>query len=106
MSCFFLFLNNLCNTAGNRLKALTRIRKSLSQKQSKRLSEVYIMLTFRCRFPMWMFCFKTENESINNIHKRTLQLICDTGDATFEDILERNKPQTIHEVIYTSNFKV
>ena len=44
-----------------------------------------------------MFCGKTENKYINKIHKRTLRLIYDTEDATFEDLLERDKSRTIHE---------
>ena len=44
-----------------------------------------------------MFCGKTENKSINKIHKSTLRLIYDTVDGSFEDLLERNKPRNIHE---------
>ena len=40
---------------------------------------------------------KIENKSINKIHKRTLRLIYDRKDATFEDLLERDKSRTIHE---------
>ena len=42
-----------------------------------------------------MFCGKTENKSINKIHKRTIRLIYDAEDATFEDLFERDKLQTI-----------
>ena len=42
--------NNLCNTPSNRLRALTKIRKFLSQKQTTRLSEAYIIPTLKyCR---------------------------------------------------------
>ena len=44
-----------------------------------------------------MFCGKTENKSINKTYKRTLQLIYNTEDATFEYLLERDKSRTIHE---------
>ena len=44
-----------------------------------------------------MFCGKTGNKSINKIHKRTLQLIYETKDATFEDLLGRDKSRTIHK---------
>ena len=44
-----------------------------------------------------MPCGKTENKSINKIHKSSLRLIYDTEDATFEDLLERDKSRTIHE---------
>ena len=44
-----------------------------------------------------MFCGKSENKSINKIHKRTLQLIHDTEDTTVEDLLERDNSRSIHE---------
>ena len=46
---------------------------------------------------IWNFSSKTESKSINEIHKRTLRLIYDTEDATFEDVLEKDKSRTIHE---------
>ena len=55
------------------------------------------MLTFKYCPQIWVFCGKTENKSINKIHKYILRLIYDTEDATFEDLLERGKLQTIHE---------
>ena len=65
--------------------------------QTKRLSEAYIMLTFKYCPLIWVFCGKTENKSINKIQNRTLRLIYDTEDATFEDLLRRGKSRTIHE---------
>ena len=45
--------------ASNRLRALTEIRKFLSQEQAKRLAEAYIMLTLQ--YPViWMIFGKTE----------------------------------------------
>ena len=55
------------------------------------------MSTFKYCPLVWVFCDKTENKSINRIHKRTLQLIYDEEDANFEYLLERDKSQTIHE---------
>ena len=55
------------------------------------------MSTFKVCFLKWMFCGKTVNKPINKIHKHTLRLIHDTDDATFEDLSERDKSETIHE---------
>ena len=44
-----------------------------------------------------MLCGKTDNNPINKIENRTLQLIYDVEDATFEDLLRRSKSGTIHE---------
>ena len=55
------------------------------------------MSTFKYSHVIWVFCGKTENKSINKIQNRTLRLIYDTEDATFEDLLRRGKSLTIHE---------
>lgn len=94
---FTKHINNLCNLASNRLKALTRIRKYLSTEQTKHLAEAYIMSTFNCCSLKWMFCNKPSNSLINNIHKCTLRLIFERKDASFEDLLLRDKSRIIHQ---------
>ena len=44
-----------------------------------------------------MFCSKTANNSINKIHKRTLRLVYDMDDGTFEDLLIKDKSRTVHD---------
>ena len=57
-------VNNLCNTASNRLRALRSRRKFLCQKQTKCISETYIMSSIKhCPF-IWMFCNKTKDKSL------------------------------------------
>ena len=80
-------ISNLCSTASNRLRALARIRKFLSLEQAKRLSEAYIMSTFKYCPLIWMFCNKTANNQINKIHKRSLRLVYQLEDKNFEDLL-------------------
>ena len=76
---------------------MTRIKRFLSQEQTKRLSEAYIMSTCKYCPLIWVFCGKTENKSINKIQNRTLRLVYDTEDAAFEDLLRKGKSRTIHE---------
>ena len=78
------------------MRTFTRIKRFLSQEQTKHLSEAYIMLTFKYCPLIWVSCGKTENKSINK-SKTTLRLIYDTEDGTFEDLLGRDKSRTIHE---------
>ena len=44
--------------ASNRLRALTRVRKFLSQEQTKRLSEAYIIKTFNTALLYRVFVVK------------------------------------------------
>ena len=52
------------------------------------------MSTFKYRPVTWMFYDKTEN---NSIRKRTLWLIWRSEVVTFEDLLERDEFESIHE---------
>ena len=79
------------------MRTLTRIRKFLFQEQTKRLSEAYIMLSFKYCPLIWVYYGKIEDKSTNKVYKHTLRLIYDTEDATFEDLLERGKSRTILE---------
>ena len=88
---------NLCSSASNRLRALARIRKFLSVEQAKRLSDAYIMSTFKYCPLIWMFCNKTANNQINKIHKRSLSLVYELEDGNFEDLLIKDDSWTIHE---------
>ena len=90
-------ISNLCSTASNRLPALARIRKFLSLEQAKRLSEAYIMSTFKYCPLIWMFCNKTANNQLNKIHKRSLRLVYQLEDENFEDLLIKDNSWTIHE---------
>ena len=69
----------------------------MSLEQAKRLSETYIMSTCTyCPF-IWMFYSKTVNNLIYKIHKRSLLVIYEMEDATFEDLLIKDSSWTIHE---------
>ena len=97
LTAFTKQIKNLCIMARNHLRALTRLRKFLFQEQAKLLSEAYIMSAFKYSPLTWMFCGKTENNSINKIHKCTFWLINRIEDATFQDLLERDKSKNFTE---------
>ena len=44
-----------------------------------------------------MFCNKTSNNQINQIHKRTLLLVYETKDANFEDTPLKDTSCNFHE---------
>ena len=95
---FTTHIENLCSTTSNRLRALARIRKFISFEQAKRLSEAYIMSTFTYCPLIWMFRSKTASNLINKIHKHSLRVIYEMGDANFEDLLIKYSSWTIHEI--------
>ena len=46
---------------------------------------------------IWMFCNKTSNNQINEIHKRTLRLVYIMQDANFEDLLLKYNSWNVYE---------
>lgn len=75
--------------AANCLRALAKIRKFLSHKQEKHLSQANIMSAFKYSPLIWMFCGKTENNFVNKTHEHTPQLNYEMEGETFEILVER-----------------
>ena len=75
---------------------LTDSQETIS-KQTKYLSEAYIISAFKYYLLIWMFCNKTSNNQINKIHKPTLRLIYEMQDADFEDLLLKDNSWNVHE---------
>ena len=44
-----------------------------------------------------MFCNKTSNNQINEIHKCTIRSVYEMQDANFEDLLLKDNPWNVHE---------
>ena len=44
-----------------------------------------------------MFCGKTTNDEVNSVHKRTLRVLLNDYDSSFEEFLHRNEEVAIHE---------
>ena len=80
------------------MQALARIRKFISFELAKRLSEAYIMSIFIYCPLIWMFCSKTANNLINEIHKRNLRIIYEMEVANFKDLLIKDSYWSIHEI--------
>ena len=43
-----------------------------------------------------MFCQRSSNTRINHLHERTLRIVCDNNESTFEDLLNKNNSVSIH----------
>ena len=43
-----------------------------------------------------MFCGKTANDRINQLHERALKVLHNDHTATFEDLLEKSEEETVH----------
>ena len=45
---------------------------------------------------IWMFCQRSSNTRINHLHERALRFIYNDNESTFEDLLKKDNPVSIH----------
>ena len=72
--------------------------------------KAFIMSQFSYCPLVWMCHSRTLNNKINKIHERTLQLVYDDRQSTFEELLNIDKSVTIHhrnvQVLVTELYEV
>ena len=85
-----------CKKAGKKLTALTRISKFMTFAQRRNIMKAFIESQFGYCPIVWMFCGSQTNARINHIHERTLRAIYNDKVSLFEELLGRDKSETIH----------
>ena len=86
----------ICKTANQKVKAFSRIAGYLQKHKAYVLYKTFIRSTFSYCPLIWMFCGKTTNNRINQLHKRALRVLQNDYTATFEDLLEKSEEVTVH----------
>ena len=103
-------LNLVCKKVSQKLHALARVSKFISKKKLRVIMKAFIMSQFSYCPLVWMCHSRTLNNKINKIHERTLQLVYDDRQSTFEELLNIDKSLTIHhknvQVLATELYKV
>ena len=89
-------LNLVYTKVSQKLHALARVSKFVSKKRLRVIMKAFIMSQFSYCPLVWMCHSRTLNNKINKIHERTLQLVYDDRQSTFEELLNIDKSVTIH----------
>ena len=89
-------VSNLCIKATNKLHALARISHYMSTAQKRLIMKTFIQSQFGYCPLVWMFCSRTMNARINRIHERSLRIVYNDYDSTFNELLTTDKSFTIH----------
>ena len=92
----------ICKTANQKVKEFSRIAGYLQKHKAYVLYKTFIRSNFNYCPLIWMFCGKTANNIINQLHKRALRVLHNDYTATFEGLLEKSKEATVHVVTYKS----
>ena len=79
----------ICKKASQKVKALSRIAEILQKAKANILYKTFLKSVFNYCPLIWMFCGKTSNHGISQLHKRALRVLhC---DYTFEEVLARSE---------------
>ena len=90
-------ISELCRRALYKLHTLCRIKKCLTVEKAKLLAKVFINSQFNHAPLMWMFANKCSIDRILKIHTRTLQIVFDVYDKSYENLLNRSDDIPIHQ---------
>ena len=103
-------VTNLCMKASQKLHALARVGNYMDIKQRKLIMNSFILSQFGYCSLVWMFHNRTLNNRINKIHERSLRIIYQDQQSSFEGLLEKDNSFTIHQrnlqTLYIELYKV
>ena len=107
---FHNHISMICSKAAKKLNALSRQSHILPFQKRKSLMKAFIMSQFSYCPLVWMFCSRTLNIKINNIHYRALQIVYRDYNSTFKELLVKDDSRSIHHktlhILDTEIFKV
>ena len=85
----------ICKIANQKVKTFSGIAGYLQKHKAYVLYKTLIRSTFKYCPLIWMFCGKTANHRINQLHKRALRVFHNDYTATFEYLLEKSEEVTV-----------
>ena len=92
------YIKILFNNVSHKLNALSTGTHLMNLIQSKIKMMVFVFSKFGCCPLVYMFRNRRLNNHVNNMFERTLWNICRDHPASFEELLKKDKSQTIQEI--------
>ena len=89
-------VSTLCKKGNQKLHALARISKYMSKDKLKLIMKAFIISQFNYAPLTWMFHSRTLNNKINRLHERSLRLVYNEDNLTFQELLDLDDSMTIH----------
>ena len=90
-------IEDICKRASLKLHALRRIRKYLRIEKARILANAFIESQFNYARLIWMFASKMAIKKICKLHHRTIKVVYNEYDKSYEKLLEMNKSASIHQ---------
>ena len=102
-------ITKLCKKAGQKIHALARISKFMSEGKRKLIMSAFISSHFSYCPLIWMCHNRSLNTKINKIHERALRIVYDDTTSSFEFLLQKSKSVKIHhrnlQILVTEIYK-
>ena len=90
-------INELCRKASDKLHALQIIRRYLSVVKARMLANAFVDSQFNYALLVRMFAGKTLLNRICKIHYRTLQVVYDGYNSSYDELLQLNNCPSVHQ---------
>ena len=90
-------MKKICNKPNQKLSVLARISKLTTPAQRKKLINSSINAQFTYCPLIWMLSLKGCYKIINKIHERSLRLILNDYESSFDSLLSTLNEKTIHQ---------
>ena len=90
-------ISSLCRKASQKINVRARLKNYLTLDQRNLLLHSVIKSQLTYCPVTWMFTSRYLKNTLNNIHKRALRLTNNDHEKSFNSILTKNNPKTIHQ---------
>ena len=103
-------MRKMCKKSGQKLNALSRITTFLNKDQKSIIFNAMIMSQFSYCPIIWMFSSRRSNNLIKKVHERSLRLITNDENSSFETLLQNINDITVHQrnlqILMTEVYKI
>ena len=90
-------VTSLCKKASQKLDALKRVAQCMNLAQCRSIMNAFIYSQIGYCSLVWMFHSRKINNRINSLHERALRVVYKDYNATFSELLSRDKSVTTHQ---------
>ena len=90
-------VSSICKKGNQKLHAMARISKFLSNDKLRILTKAFIESQFGYCPLIWMHHNRTLNNKINKLRERALRIVYKNQNASFQDLLDKDNSVTIHD---------
>ena len=89
-------ITKFCKKVSQKIHALARISNFMSVDKLRKIMKVFMHSPLGYCPLIWMFCGRTLNNRINQLHERALRLVYKAATLSFDELLTEDKSISLH----------